>query len=125
MTGLAIQAMQFEMFLEARLAHKSLECGILHLRRLGKAHVIVDQRQNLFGVIVRKPKSPADFFRHLHANGDMAIETNSIWRHAKCCGFADIVQERAPGHRRGTGLRQFLQQQQGMVAAVANPLFGE
>ena len=47
MTGLAVQTVQFKVFVEMRHAEKSLERGVLHQRGMGEAHVVRDQGKNL------------------------------------------------------------------------------
>jgi hypothetical protein len=40
--------------------------------------VVVDQRQNLFSVVIREAKAPADVLRDLHTHRHMIVEANAI-----------------------------------------------
>ena len=110
MAGQTIHAMQFQVFVEARHAHESLECRFLHLLDVREAHVIVDQSENLASVVVREPQSLANFFRHRDADIDVAIETNAVGRNSKRRWLTHIVQQRAPRQRDRTGMRQLVKQ---------------
>ena len=107
------------MFFEARHSHKLLERGFFHSGSKGKTHVVINQGQNLFGVVVGETQAAANFLGHLDADINMPIETNAVGRDAKGGRFADIMQERAPGQRRGTGLRQFLEQEKRVYKDIA------
>ncbi len=64
----------------------------------------------------------ADSRGHLHADFRMAIETDAVpggGRRAKRGGFADIVQEYAPGECRGDSGGQAREHQAGMNPDVA------
>ena len=119
MAGQAVGAMQRQMLIELRQAQKSLQRRFLHARHVAEAHVILDQRQNLFGLVVRKAQAPANFFRDLHANLDVVIEADAIRRHAKRRGLAHIVQQRSPRQRHRARLRQMIEQQQRVHKHIA------
>ncbi len=52
MAGQAVGTVQRKMLIKRRQAQKPLQRRLLHPRDMAEAHVIVDQRQNLLGVVV-------------------------------------------------------------------------
>ena len=66
---------------------------------VGKPHVIVDQRQNLIGLVVGEAQAAADFGGHLYADFHVAIEADAVGRDAEGRRLAYIVQQRSPGQR--------------------------
>ena len=97
--GQAVGAVQREMLVEAGQAQEFLQRRFLHARDMAEAHVIVDQRENLRGVVIREAQAPADFFGNLDAHIHMIIEADAVGSHAKRRRLAHIVQQRAPGQR--------------------------
>src|SRR5262249_42036041 len=70
---------------------------------------------------------------HSYADLDVTVETNAIRRNAKCRGLAYIVEQRTPGERWRTRMREFFQEKQGVHEDIAlgmvlrrllNPLHG-
>ena len=78
---------------------ESLQRRSLHARRVGKAHVVFDQRKNLLRLIVRKTKAPADLRADRHAHFHVPVKANAVGRFAKRRRLAHIVQQRAPRQR--------------------------
>jgi hypothetical protein len=70
---------------------------LLHALYGSEAHVIVYQRQNLIGLVVREAQTAADFGGHLYSYFYVAIEADAVGRDAEGCGLAYVVQERSPG----------------------------
>jgi hypothetical protein len=64
---------------------------------LAEAHVIVYQRQNLIGFVVREAQTAENFFGHLYSDIDVAIEADAVGRYAESWGLAYVVEERSPG----------------------------
>src|SRR5580704_2491216 len=95
--GLAIEAVQFEMLGEVRHADKSLEGGFTHALGVGEAHVVIDQGENLLGVVVGETQTTEDFAGHFDANVNMSVEADAIGSDAKSRRLANIVQQRTPG----------------------------
>src|SRR5215472_18203296 len=76
----AVEAMQFQVLLEARQSGKALKSRIAHLRHVLEAHVVRHQRDDLLGVVVRETKTAANFLGHAHADLHMLIEANAVIR---------------------------------------------
>ena len=76
-----------------------LQRGLLHALHIFKAHVIVDQRQNLIGLVVGEAQAAADFGGHLHSDFYMAIEADAVGGDAEGGRLAYVVQQRSPGER--------------------------
>src|SRR5277367_3265917 len=91
--GEAIEAVQFQMLSEARQPQKLLQRRLLHQLYLAETHVIVDQRQNLIGFVVRKSEPAQDFRSHLHANLNLPVEPYAIRRNPKSRRLAHIVKQ--------------------------------
>ena len=89
------------------------------LQRVGKAHVLADQRGDLLGVVVGHAQAAADVLRHGDADFHVIVEADAVRRHAKRRRLADIVQQRAPAERRRRVGRQHFQQQQRVHPDVA------
>lgn len=51
-TGTAIQPVKLQVLIEPGKAKKAFEGGLLHLRDVAEAHVILDERDDLLGVFV-------------------------------------------------------------------------
>ncbi len=91
---------------------KRFSVGVLHARRVGKAHVVFDERENLAGLVVGEAEAAADFGAHGDADLDMAVEADAVGGDAEGGRLADVVQQRAPGEReRAAGLKLVKQQQ--------------
>jgi hypothetical protein len=75
-----------------RQPQKFLQRRFIHLEHLREAHMVIHQRQNLLGLVVRKAQPPANFGSHPHANVNMPVESNTIRRNAKRRRFPHIVQ---------------------------------
>ena len=78
MRGQAIHAMQGQMFGKIIQAEESLQRRRLHARRIGEAHVILDQRENLARFLVGEAEAAADLGAHGDADFDMAVEADAV-----------------------------------------------
>src|SRR6266705_1129641 len=119
MAGLAVNAVQFKVLFEMRHAQKLLARGFLHTLDVSEAHVVGDEGKDLLRVIIRKAKSTADFFCHFDPDVDVPVKTNAVGSDAEGGRFADVVQQRAPGQRTRTRLRQFVKEKQGVHKDIA------
>src|ERR1700733_12664445 len=104
--------MECQMLVKGGHAQKFLERRFFHSSGVAEAHMIIDECQNLLRIATGKTQPMANFFRYLHSDVDMVVEANAIRRHAKCCRFAYVVQERTPGQSRRAWLRQMIEQQE-------------
>src|SRR5208282_5450471 len=95
--GQTVEAMQFQMLVEGALAKKFFQRGLLHAVHIGEPHVIVDQRQDLIGVVVGETQTSADFGGHFYSYFYVAIEADAVGRYAEGWGLAYVVEERSPG----------------------------
>ena len=119
MAGQAVGAMQGEVFVESRHAEKFLQRGFLHARGVAESHVIVDQGEDLLGVLAGEAQAATDFFRHFHADVDVPVEANAIRGDSKSWRLPDVMQQCAPGESCRARLRQIFQQQQRVHEHVA------
>ena len=119
MRGEAIHAMECEVLIEAIEAEETLQRRVLHLRRVGEAHVVLDQRENLVGVVVGEAQSATGFGTDRYADLNMVVETDAVRRDAKCRWLTDIMQERAPGEGERAARRELLEQEQRMDPDIA------
>ena len=110
MAGETIHAMQLQMLVKSRQAQKPLERGLLHAMHIGETHVIVDQRENLFSLVVRESQTPQNFGSHLHANINVSVEADAIGGDTKSWRLADIMQQRSPGQSLGRSSGEFIEQ---------------
>ena len=111
--------MQFQVLIKAGQSQELLQRGLIHPLHVGETHVIVDQRQNLVGVIVGKAQASADFRSHLNAHFHVAVKTDSIRGDAERRRLADIVEQGAPGQSRRASCLKFFQQEQRVHKNVA------
>jgi len=98
--GLAIESVEFEVFVELGEADEAFEGGLAHLGDIFELHVIGDEGFDLVGVVVGKAKTAAEVIGHADADIDVAVEANAVASfggRAKGGGLADIVQQDAPG----------------------------
>jgi len=77
----AIHAVQHQVLGKILQAEKSLERRCLHVLRIGKAHVIFDERENLAGFVVGETEAAADFGRDGHAHVHVTVEANAVGPH--------------------------------------------
>ena len=119
MARLAVHAVQFEVLFEMRHAQKLLERGFVHALDVSEAHVVGDEGKDLLRVIIGKAKSTADFFCHFDPDVDVPVKTNAVGSDAEGGRFAYVVQQRAPGQRARTRLRQFVKEKQGVHKDIA------
>ena len=125
--------MQFQVLFKTAQTHEFLEGGFLHAIYLGKAHVVGDQRKDLFGVFIGETQAMANLLCHFHPYLNVTVKANPVGRDPEGWWLADIVQQGAPGKGARAGLRKFFQQQQRVQENVAfrmklwwllNPLHG-
>ena len=88
------------MLLELRQAEEPLQGGLFHLVRIGEAHVVLNEREDLRVSSLREAQAAENLFGDANANLDVAVEANPVRSPAKGRGLADIVQQRAPGKSR-------------------------
>ena len=69
------------------------------------------KRQNLFGIVFGESQPPADFLRHFHAHFNVIIKADAVRSDAKSRRLTHIVQQRSPGQRHWTWIRQVVEQQ--------------
>ena len=86
--------MQLEVFLETRETEKALQRGLAHLWDIFEAQVIGNKERDLLGLVIRESEASADFFGHLGADFDVAVEADAAfgagWR-GESRRLADIV----------------------------------
>ena len=94
-----------------RLPHKFLQRGGPHGLHILEPHVIRHQRQDLFGLLIRKPQPPANLLRHFGAHFYVAIEADAAFGavgRRERRRLAHIVQKSAPSQSgRNTGGKHF------------------
>src|SRR5258708_22904000 len=81
--------------------------------------MLLDQRQNLHGIGIRKAQTATNLLCHLHADLRVSIETNTIWRHAKRWRLAHIVQKSTPSLGKRARLRKIFEEQQRMLPHIS------
>ena len=74
----------------------TLQEVLAHFVFIGEAHVIADQRQNLFGVAIGKTQPFQNVARQRLAQFHVTVKANTIGD-AEGTGLADIVQQNAHG----------------------------
>ncbi len=98
--GLAIESVEFEVFVELGEADEAFKGGLAHLGDIFELHVIGDEGFDLVGVVVGKAKTAAEVIGHADANVDVAIKADAV------PGFrsgtegrrlADVMEQDAPG----------------------------
>ena len=98
--GLAIESVEFEVFVELGEADEAFEGGLAHLGDIFELHVIGDEGFDLVGVVVGKAKTAAEVIGHADTNVDVAIKANAVlgFRNgAEGRRFADVMEQDAPG----------------------------
>ena len=99
MTGLAIEAVKFKVFVELGEADEALECGLAHLGDVFELHVIGDEGFDVVGVVVGEAKPPAKCISHADADVDMTVEADAVagfGSRAEGGRLTDVVKENAP-----------------------------
>ena len=117
--GHAVHAMQSEVFGELVEAEEPLEGRRFHARCIGEAHVIVDEREDLAGLVVRETEAAADICCDCDADFYMAIEADAIRSFAESGRLADIVEESPPGQRHGAAGLELLEEHKRVDPDVA------
>ena len=102
--GGGVDAMQFQVLVEARQAKEALQRGLLHLQDVAEAHVVLDQREDLRGVVVGEAQAREDILGDADADLDVAVEADAVAGNRRIRrligrGLADVVQQRAPRQR--------------------------
>ena len=90
------------MLVELGETEKALEGGLAHVEDVAEAHVIFDESDDLRGVFVGEAEAFKDGFGDAYTDFDVAVETDAIVGIVGIGGtvgggFADVVQECAPG----------------------------
>ncbi len=122
--GAAVQPVESEVLIEPRQAEEALKGGLLHLQDVPKAHVVLDQGDDLGFVLVRKAEAIEDGFSDADAYFDVAVEADTVLIVAGVGGaigggLADVVKECAPGEGGGGVGRKLLEQEHGVDPDVA------
>ena len=97
--GLAIEAVEFEVFVELREADEALKGGLTHLADVFKLHVVGDEGFDLVGVVIGEAEAAAEGIGHADADLDVAVKADAIAgfrARPKGGRFADVVKENAP-----------------------------
>ena len=89
------------MFSEGVQAEKSLEGGGPHVVGIGEAHVILDEGQDLGGLIVGEAETAADFRGHGDADFNVAVESDAVGGAAEGGRLAYVMKESSPGEGDG------------------------
>src|SRR5690349_12218327 len=103
MAGLAIKAVEFEVFVELGKADKAFKRGLAHLGDALELHVVGDESFDLVGVVIGETEAAAKGVSHANANVDMAVEADAVagfGGRSEGGRFPDIVQEDSPSQRR-------------------------
>ena len=98
--GLAIEAVEFEVFVELGKTDEAFEGGSAHLGDVFELHVIGDEGFDLVGVVIGEAEAAAETIGHADADLDVAIEADAVTRlggGAEGGGLADVVEQDAPG----------------------------
>src|SRR5258707_386485 len=112
MAGQAVEAMQRQVLIEILQAEKPLERRLLHLAHVGETHVVVDERQYLFSLVVGKSQTLTDLLSDANSRFHMPVETYAIRRHAERGGFSNVVEQSAPGKGNWRARRKPVEQHQ-------------
>ncbi len=99
--GKAVHAVQGEVFGEVVEAEEALEGGLLHPRGVGEAHVVFDDGEDLARFLIGESETAENVGPHGDADFDVAVEADAVGRDAKGGRLADVVEQGAPGERRG------------------------
>ena len=122
MAGLAIEAMEFEVFVKLRKADEALEGGLAHLGDVFELHVIGDESFNLVGVVVGKTETTAEVIGHADADVDVVVEADTVsgFRGGAEGGrLADVMKQDAPGECGRNLAGKTLEHEQGVDPDVA------
>ena len=111
--------MQRQVFRKILQAKESLEGRSLHPRRVGEAHVIFNERENLTRFIVGETKAPADLGTDGDADFHVSVKADTVGSFAKGRGLANVVQQRAPRQRQVTACLQLLKKHERVDPHVA------
>lgn len=80
--------------------------------RVGEAHVVLNEGENLAGLVVGEAETAADVCADGDADLDVAVEADAVWRAAECWRLAHVVEQRSPGQgERAAGLKLMEQAQ--------------
>ena len=92
--GKTVEPVQRQMFLKARKPHELFQRRRAHFLDRSELHVIVHQRKDLLGVLIREAQSFANGLGHAHTDLHMMVETNAVPRFRRgleCRWLADVV----------------------------------
>lgn len=122
--GGAVEPVEGEVLVEAGQAEEALEGGLLHLEDVSEAHVIVDEGDDLGGVVVGEAKAIQHNLGDADADLDVAVEADAVVffmgiRRAEGGRLPDVVQERAPGEGGGAVEGELLEQEHGVGPDIA------
>ena len=104
--GGCVEVVEGEMLVEAREAEEALEGGLLHVEDVAEAHVVFDEGDDLGGVFVGEAETGEDDFGDADSGFYVAVEADAVvgdfWvGRLVGGGFADVVEECAPGESWG------------------------
>lgn len=95
-----VEAMEGEVLVEFGQAEEAFEGGLLHLSHVAEAHVVFDEGEDPGAVLIGEAQAAEDVVGDADADFDVAVEADAVGRIvAEGGGFADVVEERAPGER--------------------------
>lgn len=120
--GEAVEAVQFEVFIESPQAHEAFQRGGPHLADVFELHVVGNQGKHLFGVVIGETQATANLLSHADTDLDVAIEANAIagFRSGAEGGrLTDVMKKRAPGERGRRLCREPFQHEQCVDPHVA------
>ena len=63
---------------KSRQAEEALQRGLLHLQDVAEAHVVLDQRDDLRGVVVGEAQARENFLGDADADLDVAVEADAV-----------------------------------------------
>jgi hypothetical protein len=95
--GEAVDAVEFEVLVEGGQTEEFFQSGLVHALYLSETHVMVDEGENLIGVVVREAETAEDLGGHFYSDIDVAVETDAVGRDAEGGRLADVVEKRSPG----------------------------
>src|ERR1035438_6224153 len=78
--GEAVDAMHLQMFIEGGHTQKFLQRRLIHALYNSEAHVVVDQRENPIGLVIREAQTAADLGGHFYSDVDVSIEADAVGR---------------------------------------------
>jgi len=108
----AVHAMEGEVLREIVEAEETLESRGFHLWSVGEAHVIVDESENLAGLVVGESEAAADVCSDGYAHFHVSVKSDAVRGFTVGGRLAHVMEKSTPGKcHRATGLELFKQHQ--------------